>query len=290
MAAVLTIEEFSYFRMSDRVTETLLSAFRQLMRPLVRILLRHGISYGEYADTAKTVFVEVARKDFQIPGKKQTQSRVAIITGLTRKDVGRINDLLDNNETPSTANLNRVGRVLAGWHQDPVFTGPYGLPLELDFDQGDENFTDLVRKFSGDMPARAMLEELKRVNAVKILAGEKIRALTRSYIPVQVDTAHIQFMGVAIRDLAETLDLNLNSEIEGGNFERRVWTPTGISPRDVAQFDLLVREKGQEFLESLDNWLTSKETESEDIPDNVKVKVGVGVYYFSDEFRSFRED
>ncbi len=290
MAAVLTIEESSYFRMSDRVTESLLSAFRQLMRPLVRILLRHGISYGEYADTAKTVFVEVARKDFLIPGKKQTQSRVAIITGLTRKDVGRINDLLNNNETPSTANLNRVGRVLAGWHQDPIFTGPYGLPLELDFDQGDENFTDLVRKYSGDMPARAMLEELKRVNAVKILPGEKIRALTRSYIPTQVDTAHIQFMGVAIRDLAETLDLNLNSEIEGGNFERRVWTPTGISPRDVPQFDLLVREKGQEFLESLDNWLTSKETESEDIPESAKVKVGVGVYLFSDEFRSFRED
>ncbi len=290
MAAVLAIEDLFYFRMSESVKETLLSAFRQLMRPLVRILLRHGVSYGEYADTAKTVFVEVAKKDFQLPGKKQTQSRIAIITGLTRKEVGRISDLLDNKASPSTSNLNRVGRVLAGWHQDPSFTGPYGLPLELDFDKGDSSFTTLVRRYSGDMPARAMLEELKRVDAVKILAGQKIRALTRSYIPAQVDTAHIQFMGVAIRDLAETLDFNLDQEIEGGYFERRVWTPTGIAQRDMPQFDSLVTEKGQQFLELLDNWLTTKETEAEETPETKKVKVGVGVYLFSDANRSFRED
>jgi len=291
MVAVLPItEECFYFSMPDSVKETLLSAFRQLMRPLVRILLRHGVSYGEYADTVKTVFVEVARKDFQLPGRKQTQSRIAIITGLTRKEVGRINDLLDRKATPSTANLNRVGRVLAGWHQDPDFTGPYGLPLELDFDEGKYSFSALVHRYSGDMPARAMLEELKHVDAVKSLAGGKIRALTRSYIPAHVDTAHIQFMGVALRDLAETLDFNLNQDLEGGYFERRVWTPTGIAPRDMSQFDSLVTEKGQQFLETLDNWLTTRETELENLPDEEKIKVGVGVYLFSDANRSFRED
>ena len=75
MAAALDLPFWPFVSMAESIKETLLGAFRQLLRPLVRILLRHGISYGEYAETVKTVFVEVAAKDFQLPGKKQTQER-----------------------------------------------------------------------------------------------------------------------------------------------------------------------------------------------------------------------
>ena len=290
MAAVSPLQFDPLYVMTESVKDSLLAAFRQLLRPLIRILLRHGVSYGEYAETVKTVFVEVAGKDFRIPGQRQTQSRVAIITGLTRKEVSRISELIEKRASPSTANLNRVGRVLGGWHQDPEFTGPYGLPLELSFDATPNSFSQLVKRYSGDMPARAMLDELRRVGAVSLLAGGQIRVLTRSYIPTQADSASIQFMGVALRDLAETLDYNLNEEIEGGYFERRVWTPVGIDPKDMPHFDSLVTEKGQEFLETLDNWLSGKESEAEDLQVDEKVKVGVGVYLFSDAKRSFKED
>ena len=36
--------------MSDSLKQTLLGAFRVLLGPLVRILLRHGISYAEFAE------------------------------------------------------------------------------------------------------------------------------------------------------------------------------------------------------------------------------------------------
>lgn len=236
------------------------------------------------------VFVEVAREDFPMAGKKQTHSRIAILTGLTRKEVAKLSERLSQKEGPSTANLNRVGRVLAGWHQDPDFTGPYGLPLELHFDAGPNSFSELVRRYSGDMPARALLEELKRVEAVTEPVIDKIRVLTRSYIPEEADPASIQFMGVALRDLAETLDYNLaTKKEEGGYFERRVWTPEGISPVDMPRFDTLVNEKGQEFLETLDNWLTTREQDAEKMPPEEKVDVGVGVYLFSDAERKFRE-
>src|SRR5690606_22515819 len=114
------------------IKDTILGAFRQLLRPLVRILLRNGISWAEYAETAKMVFVEVAAKDFGLDGQRQSASRIAILTGLTREEVERVTADLSQRGQPSHANLNRVGRVLAGWHQDPDFTGPYGLPLELD--------------------------------------------------------------------------------------------------------------------------------------------------------------
>lgn len=96
-------------------------------------------------------------------------------------------------------------------------------------------------------------------------------------------------MGVALRDLAETLDYNLNPSVDGGYFERRVWTPMGIDQAEMPHFDALVNQRGQEFLETLDNWLTAKETEAEEIPDTERIRVGVGVYMFSNAERSFRE-
>ena len=66
------------------------SALEQLLRPLCRLLLRHSVSFSAFADMAKRVYVDVALKDFSLPGKKPTTSRVAVLSGLTRKEVHRI--------------------------------------------------------------------------------------------------------------------------------------------------------------------------------------------------------
>jgi len=278
------------FSMADDAKETLRGALRQLLRPIVRILLRHGLSFVETAETLKAVFVEVAERDFPLSSTATARSRVALLTGLTENEVREISADIKTKNRPSTANLNRIGRLLAGWHQDPEFTGPYGLPLELPFRASGQSFEQLVQRYGDEAPARAVLDELRRVGAVTVLSGERIRVLTRSYVPAETDPAILQFMGVALRDLAETLDFNLNPDIEGGYFERRVWTPAGIDPKEMPHFDALVEQKGQEFLEMLDNWLTSRETEAEAANIGNKMRVGLGMYLFSDANRTFRDD
>ena len=248
------------------------------------------VSYAEYEETAKVVFVEVAKNDFPAGGQPASVHRLALLTGLTTHEVTRLNELIESGKAPTTDNLNRVGRILGGWHQDPEFTGPYGLPLELDFEGHGPSFTRLVEQYGDGISPREMLDELKRIAVVNELSGSKVRVLSRSYIPQQSDSAVFQFMGVALRDLAETLDANLSEDQDEGYFERRVWTPSGIDSRDMAAFDDLVNRKGMEFLETLDNWLSSRESDAENIPVNRKIKVGVGVYLFSDANRSFRED
>jgi hypothetical protein len=292
MATTITVEPtyIDLEGMTEGIKETLLGSFRQLLRPLVRILLRNGVSYAEYEETAKVVFVEVAKNDFPAGGQPASVHRLAVLTGLAAHEVARVNDLLEQGTAPNTENLNRVGRILGGWHQDPEFTGPYGLPLELDFEGRGPSFTKLIEQYGDGVSPREMLGELKRIAVVTELSGSKVRVLSRSYIPQQSDAAVFQFMGVALRDLAETLDANLSDDEEEGYFERRVWTPSGIDARDMSAFDELVNRKGMEFLETLDNWLSSRESDAEDIPRNRKIKVGVGVYLFSDANRSFRED
>ncbi|RMD96246.1 MAG: hypothetical protein D6816_19210 [Bacteroidetes bacterium] len=274
--------------MVDSLKSTLLNSFRQLLRPLVRILLRHGVSFAEFQETSKIVFVEVAEKDFFKDTERDKS--IAAITGLPPREVSRITQVIKIISPPSNENLNRIGRILSGWHQDPLFTGPYGLPLELPIDTEPNSFFELARRYSPDVDGQAMLKELVRVGVVQELPGNRVRVLTRAYIPDQSDSAIVQFMGVALRDLAETLDLNLGADDDSGYFERRVWTPQGISPMDLPHFELLVNEKGQEFLETLDNWLTSREADAESLPANAKIKVGVGVYLFSNAQRKFQED
>jgi hypothetical protein len=80
--------------MAEGVRIRLLAAYRKLMQPLVRILIRHGVSFGELSEVLKNVFVEVAGRDFALPDRKPSQSRVAILTGLTRKEVAKQEALL----------------------------------------------------------------------------------------------------------------------------------------------------------------------------------------------------
>ena len=267
-------------RMVDSVKKSLLAAFRQLMRPLVRILVRHGVSFREFSEAVKTVYVDVGSKDFTLHGKKQTHSRIAIITGLTRKEVARVAENLRRGNHDTRTHADRVSSVLNGWYQDPDFNGPYGIPRELTFDKEHSNFVELVRRYSGDMPARAMLEEVLRVGAVEEIPGGYYRVLSRSYIPLKVDPAIMEFMGQALRDLAETYDFNLNPQTKNPLFERRVWTLTGIRPEQGPEFDEVVRRFGLEFIDRLENWFDINQ-----VPERAEdaIKVGVGIYMFADK-------
>jgi hypothetical protein len=268
--------------MSENFKATLLSTFKPLMRPLVRILVRNGVSYGEFAEVLKTVFVDAAQDVLQIPDSKNSVARLAITTGLSRLEVSRLVNQTEEDAEALAGRLSRVGRLLAGWHQDPEFTGPYGIPYEVPFNAapGRRSFTELVRRYTSDVPAEDMLDELKRIGTVLDLGNSYFRVLARSYIPSAADPAKFHAMSVAFTDLAKTLDQNLKPDEDHKIFERRVWTPKGITPTDAMDFDHYVKDRGQQFLESLDDWLTSRESELPKGETEERVKVGVAVYMF----------
>ena len=285
MSAAIAISPelpFTGLGMSENFKATLLSAFRPLMRPLVRILVRNGVSYGEFAELLKSVFVDSAQDVLQLPDSRQSVSRIAITTGLTRLEVSRLLTQTDEDAEALLGRLSRVGRLLTGWHQDSDFTGPYGIPYEVQFEGpiGRRSFTELVRRYTSDVPADEMLDELKRIGAVLDLGNGYYRVLIRLYIPSAADPAKFHAMSVAFTDLAKTLDQNLRPDEDQKIFERRVWAPNGITPTDALDFDRYVKDRGQQFLESLDDWLSTRETEAARSGADQSVKVGVAMYMF----------
>jgi len=268
--------------MSENFKRTLLATFKTLMRPLVRILLRNGVSYGEFAELLKSVFVDSAQDVLQMPGSKQSVPRLAISTGLSRFEVGRLLDRSDAEFEALAKKFDRIGSILTGWHQDADFIGPYGIPYEVvaSAPVGRRSFAELVRRYTPDVPAEEMLDELKRINAVLELGNGCYRVVSRSYIPAPEDPGKFHEMAVAFTDLAKTLDQNLKPEASDKLFERRVWTPTGIAPEAAIQFDEFVKDRGQQFLELLDDWLTTKETFADKARMETRVRVGVAMYMF----------
>lgn len=270
--------------MSQAVRSGLLSAYRRLLQPLIRILIRNGISYYEFNEVVKSVYVEVAERDFNIAGRKSSQSRIAILTGFSRKEVARQKALLDSGTLfETTSNLNRVTRVLVGWHSDAEYTGPYGMPIELPFDADSApSFCSLVMRYSGDMSPREMLDELIRVGAVEKSSGGLFKVMMRTYIPERLNPDALERFGEVVRNFIETYEYNIETqEASARRFERIVFADDGLRASLMPAFDQLVRTKGLQLLVELDNWLSAQElTPAARNKAEPRVKTGLGIYHF----------
>jgi hypothetical protein len=267
--------------MNDSVKQGLLAAYARLMRPLVRILLRHGVSFAEFSEVVKRVYVSIAAEEFQVPGRRMSKARIAIVTGLTRKDVQRLAEIDEEDFTGGQSNLSRIGRVLLGWHTDPDYTGPYGVPLELPYDgPTGESFTTLVQTYSGDMTPRAMLEELLRVGIVVQTDAGWYKVVRREYVPDSLAPDFLERFGIQIRNFIQTLEFNMLKSGPGkGRFERTVVADNGMRRMDLDGLDAYVRERGQAVLEDIDNWIAQQKTPSRASGDEV-VQTGIGIYHY----------
>lgn len=273
------------------VKRELLSAFRSLMTPLVRILLRNGISFREFAEVLKDVFVAVCARDLVVPGRRLTLSRIAIVTGLTRKEVSTIVRDDELRRKALETNANRAAKILEAWHSDTRFLGPYGFPRDLLIEGDDPSgtFSDLVRENSGDMPVRAMLEELMRVDAARVVeGGEVVRVLKRTYIPTEMTPEMIQIFSQAVRRYIETVDYNLSlQETKSRRFDRAVYPDPGLRVIDVPVFQQEVREYLETVIAEID-YKTSKYQRLDDPESETTTRVGVGIYFYQDELEDKR--
>ena len=269
--------------MSESVKTGLLAAYVKLLRPLVRILLRHGVTYGEFSEVVKTSFVTVAAQEFRVPGKKMSKARIAIVTGLTRKEVHRLSQIDQKERFALKTNLNRITRVLSGWHTDPDYTGPYGMPLEVRYDSDvpkDVTFVRLVQQYSGDMTPRAMLDELMRVGSVVETDHNWFKVLRREYLPAALAPDSLERLGRGVHDFIHTIEENML--LEGGSasrFERFVAPELGLKRGDLPKFDSFIREKCQALLEEIDNWLSKLEPPNKAAGDEI-IQTGVGVFHY----------
>jgi hypothetical protein len=276
--------------MSTDSNNILAAAVLRLLRPLIRILLRNGITYGAFADLAKRVYVDVADKEFGLPGRKQTVSRISVITGLSRKEVGRVQQSEAPDDSAVAHQYNRAARVISGWIHDAGFSDGNGMPRVLAFDGDAPSFATLVKQYSGDMPPRAVLDELLRIGAVEQNHDGELRLLARAYLPLGDEQGKLNILGMDVYHLINTIDHNLQDAGNDARFQRKV-AYDNLPVEVLPQLRELSAEKSQALLEELNRWLRQhdRDINPESAGTGCK-RAGLGIYYFEEDVQEGRQD
>lgn len=270
---------------------TLQRALARVLEALFRVLLRHGYSYTAFDEVARRLYVDLALREFGIPGKKSSVSRASILSGLTRKEVQRLVEEAEaaagsRAAAPSPEHHNRAGRVLAAWAREPDFIDAQGRPRRLPLQDGETSFAELVRRFSGDMPVRAVLDELERVGAARRTDGGEVEYVRPMFIGRRGVADKLELLGTDVADLITTIDHNAQHGDADPRFQRKVMyrdMPASVVP----EFRMLVAAHGMAVLQQLDVWLAARRGEpAGDDPRPAaaptKVRLGLGIYYFEE--------
>ena len=268
--------------MENQIITAISAAITTLLRPLVRLLLRNGVPYRTFADLAKRVYVDVATEEFGIPGRKQSKSRVSVITGLSRKEVLRLRRLPAPSDLGAVERYNRASRVIAGWVRDRMFHDASGSPVDLSVEGDAVCFARLVRTYSGDAPVRAVLDELLRVGAVERTQEGRVRLIERSYIPKAGEIDKIGILGVDAADLIGTIDHNILRP-HAPFFQRKVCYDN-LPSEALPGLKKMAGERSQALLENLDRWMSERDRDvNPRVPGTGRKRAGVGIYYFQED-------
>ena len=259
----------------------LLEALGKVLEPLVLVLLKCGIGWKDFSDIAKEEFVRVATDAFGIRGRPTNVSRVAILTGLDRREVAK----LRTPREPHAATqgfMSKPTQLLHAWHHDPRYLDSSGKPRDLDIEGPGASFADLVRRHAPNIPLIAMLKELRAAGAVADAEGRRLRVLKRAYIPRELSDDLVRLWGSVLHDVGATFEHNLfRGETDQPRFERRAIS-LRVDPKSLPEFCEVLEREGQAFLERMDDWINAHEVGSSIDDQGVGIRLGVGVYHIQD--------
>jgi len=272
-------------KMAEIPTSAINAFFTRLLKPIARILLRNGVSFRELNELCKKTYIAVARDEFGVNGRPTNVSRIAMLTGMTRRDVRKVRMSLDDEEQVVLGRMNNATRLLSGWYQDADFTDDAGNPLPLPEFGPTPSFSELARRYAGDIPVTTLLKELKTAGAIENPTDDLLVARTRYYMPGRTTPATAETLlrsGSVLEDIGDTVDFNLGRHPEDdARFERRA-TNLRIGTENVNEFREFIEKEGQNFLEKVDSWLSDHEVPEAELDQHKTIRLGLGAYWIQD--------
>ena len=273
--------------MQEQLKQQVLDAFLLVMRPVVRILLRYGIGYREFVEVTKTAYVDIASSDFGLRGRPTNISRVAVMTGLTRKEVKRLRDKIASGDSKISVKTTPLADVLHHWHSQPDFTDSEGSPLALPFSGANKSFAELVKKFGGDIPAGAMRTEMKRVGAVIEDDDGVLTVTSRAFKPESHHQKLVTLLVHGAYPLLSNIEHNTDTDGNEPSWPNRIAFTQSIRQSEAGQLRRITRDRIVEFAESVDDLFMAYESLHEsDTPGSDKAPIAVGLYYFEETDKS----
>jgi hypothetical protein len=233
----------------------------------------------------QSALVSGARAELVLAGRKElSEEEVGLMAGMTASQVRGVRAPGSTTNIALNYSL-AASEVLAGWHSDVLYLGPYGLVLDIPISpdtsgRGSDSrcFENLVEKYAGpNVPASIVLDALLKSGAVQDLGNGIVRCVARTYIAERLSPENIQEFAEAVHNVVGTMAVNLKRTVRGtGLLQRTVFADYGLTEEDLAKFNVFIRKTGEKFTEEVDTWFSKHSNKEKQGP----IKTGIGLYHY----------
>lgn len=267
---------------SPTLPPSLLSALQRVMRPLVRLMLRKGVTYTVFADLLKEVFVDVADREFRLDDKVPSDSRISLLTGVHRKDVRRLRSDGETSIVALPENITLGAQLVTAWTNSQPFCTAAGHALALPrlaSAGGDCSFDALVATISTDIRARVVLDEWLRLGVVRIDEHDCVHLEAEAFVPQKGFDEKAAYLGHNLHDHASAAVHNLSGE--GQPFFERSVHYDALAPVSVDTLRQAVAKEGMQTL--LDFSRLAADLENLDLTSTEqRQRITIGLYFYTE--------
>jgi Family of unknown function (DUF6502) len=267
---------------ADPLKEATIIALKRVIDPFLNLMVDTNVTVRELNQLVRETAVRKAAKRLIEEGGRESKSRVAIATGLSRSEVARI--LASQDSLPAShRGEHPARRVLAAWHEDPKFLTAGREPAVLPIFGRRRSFEKLVAMYSKGYPVRAMLDELTRTDAVERLANQRVRANSRTPIVAGLTRDGISELGERGGDLLKVLVSNIRGK------SIRLFEVTSlvkeVNPAMAPTIRSEIVRKGTDFISGVNSLLNRSRKGLKGTSSNAanKCRLGFTLYCFQDE-------
>lgn len=256
----------------------LIKAVKMLCRPLIRLLIEKGITFPQFRDVMKELYVDVANSEFSLDDNKPSDSRIFVLTGVHRKDIKRIRESSGVETANITSSASLSGEIIARWNSMPDYLDEKGKPKQLmkSPHNNQAGFEQLVSSVNKDVRPKVILEEWLRLNIVR-LKGDYIILNKSAFVANKEFKEMTYYLGHNIHDHMASCVNNILEE-DTPMLERSVYYAS-LSESSVKKLRSVADKKGNELLQLL-NKLAIKFYETDKHKKDATHRMRLGVYWY----------
>lgn len=241
----------------------------------------HGIDYRMFADLLKEIYVSVADDDFSIPGRRQTDSRISLISGVHRKDVHALRGgKSGNTELPGANRF--ANSLIAMWLEIPELSeNNYPLPIPRTQQEGHAwSFAQLAAEVNRDMPARSLLDELVVKGILKVDHLDMVHLDPVALIPKRNIDQKADYFAQGVHDHIVAASENLKDAVPN-NLDAYVQFD-GLSPEDAEKLKLTAEAASKKAVKVVSDAAKGLKNAYSNQEESNKVRISFGTYFCKD--------
>jgi hypothetical protein len=260
-----------------------------ILEPLVVLLMEHGVTYPQLAEVLKTVFIKIAEREFAADQRRLTDSKLAVTTGIHRKDIRRLREMMALPASQERAELPQslTAAVFTHWLTDPDYCDRNGQPKPLARHGASPSFEALVRSISKDVHPRTVLNELARLEMV-VEDDELLRLKAEAFVPNPDFTQMLDYLGASLHDHAAAATHNVLGKAPAF-LEQSIFSDAIAAPA-VEEIATLVRQEWKHLLKAAVPRIAHHETNYQQQyraqqGNTGSTRIRFGMYFFAEKNR-----